>query len=95
MAWQNTPTLLEMDYFIECKLMEWESIPSFFPDSFTGCDGTGYVYDCCSSSNPCGVFEGDCDGDEDCFGHLLCGKDKCHNSFPSDVNCCYNPFTSK
>ena len=79
-----------------------------FTDSFTGCDGEGNWLDCCgnietwgccSSSNPCGVAEGDCDYDDDCQGHLLCGTDNCLSPFPSDAannpDCCYEPFLSK
>ena len=81
-----------------------------FTDSFTGCDGEGNWLDqdwwnvetwgCCSSSNPCGVAEGDCDNDDDCQGHLLCGMNNCFFPFPYDAGlpdpgCCYEPFTSK
>ena len=68
-------------------------------DSFTGCDWSGntddVTWDCCSSSNPCMIFEGDCDGDEDCSGHLLCGSNNCFDSFSSTADCCYDPLGSK
>ena len=61
-----------------------------FTDSFTGCDGEGNYWSCCSSSNPCGVAEGDCDYDDDCLGHLLCGTDNCLSPFSSTADCCYD-----
>merc|ERR1711971_345151 len=61
-------------------------------DSFTGCDGTGFYWGCCTSSNPCGVSEGHCFNDDDCLGHLLCGTDNCLSPFPSTAGCCYEPF---
>ena len=63
-----------------------------FTDSFTGCDGEGDYLSCCSSLNPCGVAEGDCDYDDDCLGHLLCGTDNCLSPFSSTADCCYDPY---
>ena len=47
------------------------------------------------------VFEGDCDEDDHCKGHLKCGKIKngkgnCLelfplSNFPTDAQCCYDP----
>ena len=60
----------------------------------TGChDGSGGS-SCCSSSNKCGVGEGDCDVDDDCQADLKCGTDNCRlgeNGFPSFYDCCYVP----
>ena len=69
-------------------------------DSFSGCDWTGGStyegkYDCCSSSHQCGVSEGDCDNDDECFGNLLCGSNNCFPPFPPSVDCCYDPFLGK
>ena len=65
-------------------------------DSFTGCDWSGNsgesTWGCCSSSNPCWIFEGDCDGDDDCFGYFLCGSNNCFDSFSSAADCCYDPL---
>ena len=65
-------------------------------DSFTGCDWSGNsgesTWGCCSSSNPCWIFEGDCDGDDDCFGYFLCGSNNCFDSFSSTADCCYDPL---
>ena len=60
-------------------------------DNFTGCDWTGETYSCCSSSHPCGMFEGDCDGDDECADNLVCGTDNCFNSFSSAADCCIEP----
>ena len=46
------------------------------------------VYECCSSSNQCGLNEGDCDDDIECSGNLICGDDNCPSHFPSDADCC-------
>ena len=66
-----------------------------FTDSFTGCDGEGDYWSCCSSSNPCGIFEGDCDNDDDCLGFLLCGTDNCFSPFSTSADCCINPHLGK
>ena len=64
------------------------------PDpSFAGCNwSTEETWSCCSSSNPCGIFEGDCDGDEECAGNLACGTDNCPDFFPVLADCCYVPL---
>ena len=59
--------------------------------NFTGCDWRGETWSCCSSSQPCGMFEGDCDGDEECTDNLVCGLDNCFSSFPSLADCCIEP----
>ena len=46
------------------------------------------VYACCSSSDKCGLAQGDCDFDSDCIGTLVCGKNNCQWPFPSDADCC-------
>merc|ERR1712190_506745 len=74
--------------------------PSTGPGTGSGChDGTG-GWSCCSSSNQCGVGEGDCDNDSHCSGNLKCGQgngfdDNCDTSkgFPSTYDCCYDPST--
>ena len=37
-------------------------------------NGTIAGTSCCTSSNPCGEGEGDCDSDKDCMGNLKCFK---------------------
>ncbi len=32
---------------------------------------------CCTEEFPCGLGDGDCDGDEECRGDLVCGTDNC------------------
>ena len=75
--------------------MNTNSFVHHLTDSFTGCGGDGSYWSCCSSSNPCGVAEGICWNDDDCQGHLLCGINNCLFPFPSDADCCYEPFSSK
>ena len=45
---------------------------------------------CCSSTNKCGIGEGDCDTDDDCFRGLTCGVDNCDtkNGFDEKADCC-------
>jgi len=38
-------------------------------------DGTDDFWNCCSSEDPCGQDEGDCDSDDDCKGDLVCVQD--------------------
>ena len=57
-----------------------------------GCDATTNDWNCCTSSNPCAVGEGDCDTDSDCDANLVCGTDNC-KSFDSawsssSFDCC-------
>ena len=74
-----------------------------FADSFAECDGLGsytQVMDCCSSSNLCGIDEGDCDDSDECQGHLLCGYKNCPPyQFPKwkygNADCCFDPFPGK
>ena len=56
----------------------------------TCADGSGGAA-CCTSSDPCGAGEGDCDKDADCIGSLRCGVDNCDASlgFPGSYDCCY------
>ena len=46
----------------------------------------------CTSSNPCGEDEGDCDHDEQCKENHKCGIDNCKNllGFESFYDCCYD-----
>ena len=59
------------------------------------CDGThdyeSYDRECCSHEEPCGINQGDCDGDSACQGNLICGTDNCPSPFPSSADCCVNP----
>ena len=45
----------------------------------------------CTTANPCGQEEGDCDFHEECQGNLTCGSVNCPASlgFDLDTDCCY------
>ena len=49
--------------------------------------------DFCTSANPCGTNEGDCDNHDECQGGLFCGSNNCPASFGfhSEFDCCYVP----
>ena len=44
----------------------------------------------CTSGNPCGVDEGDCDSNSECQDSIFCGYNNCPASlgFDSEVDCC-------
>ena len=46
--------------------------------------------DFCSITYPCGVGEGDCDGNDECINDLVCGLDNCPNSLGAsyEIDCC-------
>ena len=50
----------------------------------------------CASGIPCGMYEGDCDSDDECENDLICGTDNCNFNaslgFPTDLDCCYTPM---
>merc|ERR1712110_779379 len=58
----------------------------------SGCHTGSGGWSCCSSSNQCGVGEGDCDYDIDCSGNLKCGTNNCDTSkgFGSGYDCCFD-----
>ena len=48
--------------------------------------------DFCTTDNPCGLNEGDCDSNNECQTNFLCDTaNSCAASlgFASDVNCCF------
>merc|ERR1712079_393174 len=51
------------------------------------CDPTMNDWSCCTVSAPCGVGLGDCDGDNDCAGDLVCGLNNCAAG-DSGLDCC-------
>ena len=80
--------------------------PTIFIEYSIGCNWTGTTieetWECCSSENgrQCGIQEGNCNSDDDCFWHLECGTGNCHDlnplsDFPIGSNCCYDPIPSK
>ena len=55
----------------------------------SGCNGGD---SCCTSSNKCGLKEGDCDSNRDCSHAYVCGGNNCSGgSFDSTDDCCYKP----
>ena len=74
---------------------------TFFIEISIGCNWAGNTdadtWECCSSEvgSQCGIQEGHCSNDEDCFWHLKCGSENCPENFPWDSNCCYDPIPSK
>ena len=80
---QNLYFSNSMDYLIrlyvfpignpECNPATWSSYDSL----------------CCTTQNPCGKGEGDCDEDNQCLGDLVCGTDNCGSQFPVyGADCC-------
>ena len=60
----------------------------FFTSDCTASKDDG---NCCTSSNPCALGQGDCDSDSQCAGDLVCGTDNCINfdsTWPSTSDCC-------
>ena len=49
--------------------------------------------DFCTSQNPCGTDQGDCDIHDECQMGLICGSNNCPESalYNSDTDCCYAP----
>ena len=48
--------------------------------------------DFCTSGNPCGTDQGDCDTHDECQSGLRCGTNNCPDSLnvAADMDCCYN-----
>jgi len=56
--------------------------------------GTGADWSFCSSTNLCGVGQGDCDGDSQCKEGMKCGVDNCKSFNPAAhrlADCCTPP----
>ena len=49
--------------------------------------------DFCTSQNPCGTDQGDCDTHNECQDGLFCGSNNCPDflGFHSEFDCCYVP----
>ena len=45
--------------------------------------------DFCTSTNPCGSEQGDCDSHDECQTGLTCGLDNCGITEEPDMDCCY------
>ena len=51
---------------------------------------TTYDSTCCSSDKPCGILQGGCVSDSDCFHNLECVADTCGLSI-NETRCCQAP----
>ena len=53
----------------------------------------GYHDACCSDLEKCGIGEGDCNYDSECFGSLICLYNGCPSSqgFDERASCCQQP----
>ena len=79
----------------------------FIIEHSIGCNWTGTTnaetWVCCwlsESGSQCGIGEGHCYNDDDCYWHLKCGTGNCQDQnplldFPIGSNCCYDPIPSK
>jgi len=55
-------------------------------ERFSRCLGEN---NCCTSSRPCGIGDGDCDRDSHCRPGLRCGKNNCRGpGFDATDDCC-------
>ena len=67
-------------------------------DTFSGCDwmqDKEDIFSCCSIDKPCGIYEGDCDDNDECLGTLKCGEDNCLDvglPIGNLPDCCYDPL---
>ena len=58
-------------------------------DNATRCTAINWYYTCCTSANPCGIGQGDCDSDDGCYGDLKCGSNNCIGFVgDSGASCC-------
>ena len=59
-------------------------------DPLTKCTAVDTDWDCCSESNKCAAWRGDCDSDSQCEEGLKCGVNNCGTDFPkTSYDCCY------
>ena len=68
----------------------------------TTCDWSGTsdadTWSCCTDSEPCEEFEGDCDNDDQCKDDFICGENNCisfNPIFDPAADCCIQPNKSK
>ena len=59
------------------------------PTCFATSEST-YNSTCCSPNQPCGILQGGCSTDKDCFDNLECIPDSCSLDF-NGTNCCQAP----
>ena len=72
--------------------LSWE----FWDGSFWTATNDVYIKcanedDFCTSQNPCGTDQGDCDTHDECQDGLVCGSNNCPDylGFHSEFDCCY------
>jgi len=64
-------------------------LPLALPLAAASSGPSSFVWHECTTSNKCGVGEGDCDSDNQCADGLFCGEDNCNNdALPNDYDCC-------
>ena len=51
-------------------------------------EGAPSSNNCCTPDKPCDVGMGNCNGNDDCVGNLICGDKNCGTGFLKDDNCC-------
>ena len=51
---------------------------------------SSYNANCCSPDQPCGIEQGGCEFDDDCFDNLECVKDNCGLN-NNETSCCQAP----
>ena len=56
------------------------------------CTAENTNWSCCSVSQKCDEFQGDCDKDSECKSGLKCGTNNCPTGFPSSYDCCFKPM---
>ena len=64
------------------------------PSNLAQCNGgpIDEVINCCKTSQPCQVNQGDCNKDEECAGDLVCGNLNCGDAFEGfGASCCMYP----
>merc|ERR1719483_141995 len=82
----NKKTLL----ILTCHILLFFRLNLACSSEHMSCDGfSALIPDCCSSSLPCGINEGDCDNDDECHPNLKCGRNNCPANFPSTADCCF------
>ena len=53
-------------------------------------NGSIYNATCCSKNDPCGILQGGCSSDDDCFMNLECSVGNCGTK-DSNMSCCQPP----
>ncbi len=70
----TTPPLTDTYTNPNCSYDHWFN--TYSEDIAYDQDKTPFL-NCCTIDKPCGIDEGGCNSDEDCFGGLTCGDENC------------------